>query len=150
MSDAPMLYVARSRWAVENGLRLNATFAEDASPILLRNTALSFPLLRRLATNLFRAVPYRKVSLPRKHRAGTWEPDYLARVLSLKLIRCSAPSTTTVPTPGGSPAMVELWISRWRALRTLVASAWKTSRFLHRWMYFQLLTLNVNLCFQLQ
>jgi predicted transposase YbfD/YdcC len=83
-----ILYVARTHWAVENGLHwcLDVTFGEDASQIRLRNAALNFSYLRRLALNLFRADTSRNISLPRKRKAAAWEPDYLAQVLNLQKI----------------------------------------------------------------
>jgi predicted transposase YbfD/YdcC len=83
-----ILYVARTHWAIENGLHwcLDVTFGEDASQIRLRNAALNFSYLRRLALNLFRADTSRNISLPRKRKAAAWEPDYLAQVLNLQKI----------------------------------------------------------------
>jgi len=83
-----ILHAARTHWAVENGLHwcLDVTFGEDASQIRLRNAALNFSFLRRLAINLFRANTSRKLSLPQKRKVAAWEPDYLAQVLNLKPI----------------------------------------------------------------
>jgi predicted transposase YbfD/YdcC len=83
-----ILYVARTHWAIENGLHwcLDVTFGEDASQIRLRNAALNFSFLRRLAINLFRADSSRALSLPRKRKAAAWNPDYLAQVLKLQPI----------------------------------------------------------------
>ena len=83
-----ILYVARTHWAIENGLHwcLDVTFNEDASQIRLRNAALNFSFLRRLAINLFRADSSRALSLPKKRKAAAWNPDYLAQVLNLQKI----------------------------------------------------------------
>jgi len=85
---ARILYVARTHWGIENGLHwcLDVTFNEDASPIRLRNAALNFSYLRRLAINLFRADMSRKLSLPKKRKLAAWEPDYLAQVLNLQKV----------------------------------------------------------------
>jgi predicted transposase YbfD/YdcC len=83
-----ILYVARTHWAIENGLHwcLDVTFNEDASQIRLRNAALNFSFLRRLAINLFRADSSRSLSLPKKRKVAAWNPDYLAQVLNLQKI----------------------------------------------------------------
>ena len=83
-----ILYVARTHWAIENGLHwcLDVTFNEDASQIRLRNAALNFSFLRRLAINLFRTDTSRALSLPKKRKAAAWNPDYLAQVLNLQKI----------------------------------------------------------------
>ncbi|WP_407947668.1 transposase, partial [Paraburkholderia solitsugae] len=65
---------------------LDVTFNEDASQIRLRNAALNFSFLRRLAINLFRADSSRALSLPKKRKAAAWNPDYLAQVLNLQKI----------------------------------------------------------------
>jgi predicted transposase YbfD/YdcC len=81
-----ILSVARTHWAIENGLhwRRDVAFGEDAGQIRLRNAALNFSFLRRLAINLFRADSSRALSLPRKRKAAAWNPDYLAQVLKLQ------------------------------------------------------------------
>lgn len=56
------------------------------TPIRLRNAALNFSFLRRLAINLFRADKSRAASLPKKRKAAAWNPDYLATVLKLREI----------------------------------------------------------------
>jgi predicted transposase YbfD/YdcC len=83
-----ILYVARTHWAIENGLHwcLDVTFSEDASQIRLRNAALNFSFLRRLAINLFRTDSSRALSLPKKRKVAAWNPDYLAQVLNLQKI----------------------------------------------------------------
>lgn len=83
-----ILHAVRTHWGIENGLHwcLDVTFGEDASPIRLRNAALNFSFLRRLALNLFRADQSRASSLPKKRKAAAWNPDYLATVLRLKEI----------------------------------------------------------------
>ena len=80
-----ILHAVRAHWGIENGLHwcLDVTFGEDASPIRLRNAALNFSFLRRLAINLFRVDTSRSTSLPRKRKAAAWNPDYLATVLRL-------------------------------------------------------------------
>jgi transposase-like protein len=50
----------------------------------LRNAALNFSFLRRLAINLFRADTSRSISLPKKRKAAAWNPDCLATVLKLR------------------------------------------------------------------
>jgi hypothetical protein len=62
------------------------TFDEDASSIRWRNAALNFSYLRRLAINLSRADISRKLSLPKKRKLATWDPDYLAQVLNLQKV----------------------------------------------------------------
>jgi predicted transposase YbfD/YdcC len=83
-----ILHAVRAHWGIENGLHwcLDVTFGEDASPIRLRNAALNFSFLRRLAINLFRADKSRSTSLPKKRKAAAWNPDYLATVLRLREI----------------------------------------------------------------
>ena len=62
---------------------LDVTFGEDASPIRLRNAALNFSFLRRVALNLFRHDKSRAISLPKKRKADAWDQGYLAKVLGL-------------------------------------------------------------------
>ena len=83
-----ILHAVRTHWGIENGLHwcLDVTFGDDASPIRLRNAALNFSFLRRLAINLFRADKSRSTSLPKKRKAAAWNPDYLATVLQLREI----------------------------------------------------------------
>lgn len=83
-----ILHAVRTHWGIENSLHwcLDVTFGEDASPIRLRNAALNFSFLRRLAINLFRADTSRTASLPKKRKAAAWNPDYLATVLKLREI----------------------------------------------------------------
>jgi predicted transposase YbfD/YdcC len=83
-----ILHAVRTHWGIENGLHwcLDVTFGEDASPIRLRNAALNFSFLRRLALNLFRSDQSRVSSLPKKRKAAAWNPDYLATVLRLEEI----------------------------------------------------------------
>jgi hypothetical protein len=70
-----ILYVARTHWAIENGLHwcLDVTVSEDASQIRLRNAALNFSFLRRLAINLFRTDSSRALSLPKKRKVARLE-----------------------------------------------------------------------------
>lgn len=83
-----ILHAVRTHWGIENALHwcLDVTFGEDASPIRLRNAALNFSFLRRLAINLFRTDKSRAASLPKKRKAAAWNPDYLATVLKLREI----------------------------------------------------------------
>ena len=83
-----ILHAVRTHWGIENGLHwcLDVTFGEDASHIRLRNAALNFSFLRRVSLNLFRADTSRSTSLPRKRKAASWNPDYLASMLQLREI----------------------------------------------------------------
>jgi hypothetical protein len=65
-----ILHAVRTHWGIENALHwcLDVTFGEDASPIRLRNAALNFSFLRRLAINLFRTDTSRAISLPKNER----------------------------------------------------------------------------------
>lgn len=83
-----ILHAVRTHWGIENALHwcLDVTFGEDASPIRLRNAALNFSFLRRLAINLFCTDKSRAASLPKKRKAAAWNPGYLATVLKLREI----------------------------------------------------------------
>lgn len=83
-----ILHAVRTHWGIENNLHwcLDVTFGEDASTIRLRNAALNFSFLRRLAMNLFRADKSRAISLPRKIKTAAYNPDYLASALKLQRI----------------------------------------------------------------
>jgi predicted transposase YbfD/YdcC len=83
-----ILHAVRTHWGIENGLHwcLDVTFGEDASLIRLRNAALNFSFLRRLALNLFRADKTRSISLPRKLKTAAYNPDYLVTALQLREI----------------------------------------------------------------
>lgn len=80
-----ILHAVRMHWGIENGLHwcLDVTFREDASPIRLRNAALNFAFLRRVAINLFRNDKSQSKSLPKKRKAAAWDREYLAKVLGL-------------------------------------------------------------------
>ncbi|MEY3201655.1 MAG: hypothetical protein RIR70_1205, partial [Pseudomonadota bacterium] len=58
-------------------------FGEDNSLIRLRNAALNFSFLRRVALNLFRHDKSRSISLPIKRNAAAWDRQYLANGLGL-------------------------------------------------------------------
>lgn len=62
------------------------TLGEDAGLIRLRNAAQNFPLLRRLALDLFRADTSRSLSLPRKLKTAAYNPAHLANALKLREI----------------------------------------------------------------
>lgn len=83
-----ILHAVRTHWGIENNLHwcLDVSFGEDASAIRLRNAALNFSFLRRLAMNLFRADKSRSISLPRKLKTAAYNPEYLASALSLRKI----------------------------------------------------------------
>lgn len=83
-----ILHAVRTHWGIENNLHwcLDVTFGEDASSIRLRNAALNFSFLRRLAMNLFRTDKSRAISLPRKIKTAAYNPDYLASALKLRRI----------------------------------------------------------------
>ena len=83
-----ILHAVRMHWGIENGLHwcLDVTFGEDACPIRLRNAALNFSFLRRVALNIFRSDKSRSTSLPKKRKAAAWNPDYLADLLNLQEI----------------------------------------------------------------
>ena len=83
-----ILHAVRTHWGIENKLHwcLDVTFGEDASLIRLRNAALNFSFLRRVAMNLFRADTSRSMSLPRKIKTAAYNPDYLASALLLRKI----------------------------------------------------------------
>jgi predicted transposase YbfD/YdcC len=83
-----ILHAVRTHWGIENNLHwcLDVSFGEDASVIRLRNAALNFSFLRRLAMNLFRADKSRSISLPRKLKTAAYNPEYLASALSLRKI----------------------------------------------------------------
>lgn len=80
-----ILHAVRMHWGIENGLHwcLDVTFPEDASPIRLRNAALNFAFLRRVAINLCRNDKSRSKSLPKKRKAAAWNREYLAKVLGV-------------------------------------------------------------------
>lgn len=83
-----ILHAVRTHWGIENNLHwcLDVSFGEDASAIRLRNAALNFSFLRRLAMNLFRADKSRSISLPRKLKTAAYNPEYLASALLLRKI----------------------------------------------------------------
>ena len=83
-----ILHAVRTHWGIENGLHwcLDVTFGEDNSLIRLRNAALNFSFLRRVALNLFRHDKSRSISLPKKRKAAAWDRQYLATVLGLEEI----------------------------------------------------------------
>jgi len=104
---ARILHAVRTHRGVENGLhgRFDVTFGEDAGAIRLRNAAHNFSFLRRLALNLFRSDTSRTMSLPRKRKTAAWNPDDLAHVLGLHVIRCSGPGAPVGHCPFSSGNM---------------------------------------------
>jgi hypothetical protein len=56
-------------------------FGGGASLIRLHNAAQNFSCLHCLALNLLRADEFRSISLPRKLKAATYNPNHLATAL---------------------------------------------------------------------
>ena len=81
----PMGTIIRGHWGIENSVHwvLDLVFADDRSRVRVGHAAENLALLRRLALNLLRQEPSRKISLRnRRNRAG-WDTAYLERVLGL-------------------------------------------------------------------
>jgi predicted transposase YbfD/YdcC len=75
----------RGHWGVENPLHwsLDVTFREDYSRARTRYAAQNIALLRRLALNLLRAVPSRKLSVRQKRMLAATDQHYLKRLLGI-------------------------------------------------------------------
>lgn len=82
MSAREYAKVLRGHWGIENGLhwQLDVSFDEDASRIQQRNAAENFALMRKLALCLLKQHSA-KLSMARKRKAASWDPDFLAATL---------------------------------------------------------------------
>lgn len=78
--------IAREHWGVENKLHwhLDVSFGEDGSNIRMDHAAENFSLARKMALNLLRADTSKKVGIPNKRKAASWNHDYLLQVLGVK------------------------------------------------------------------
>lgn len=74
--------LARSHWAVENGLHwhLDVTFKEDACRARKKNAAQNLSLLRKLALQIAKATNDKR-SVRKRLQCASWNPEYLFNLL---------------------------------------------------------------------
>ena len=78
--------VARGHWAVENSLHwcLNIAFREDDSRVRVGHGQENLAILRRLALNLIKQDPQRKIGVKASRKRAGWDLDYTQKLLGLK------------------------------------------------------------------
>jgi predicted transposase YbfD/YdcC len=76
----------RSHWGIENQVHwvLDVAFREDMSRSRLGHSAENLALLRKVALNLIRLEPTRKIGVKGSRLKAGWDNDYLLRVLGVK------------------------------------------------------------------
>jgi predicted transposase YbfD/YdcC len=85
--DAKTLAKAvRSRWGIENQLHWvpDVAFREDMSRARVGHRAANLALICKLALNLLRADPTRKIGVKGSRLKAGWDNDYLLHVLGVK------------------------------------------------------------------
>ncbi len=77
----------RSHWAVENKLHwtLDVAFSEGASRKRAENAAQNYSILNKIALNLSKNEPPKKLSVKSKRLEAGWNESYLLRILNLKV-----------------------------------------------------------------
>lgn len=78
--------VARAHWAVENSLHwcLDIAFREDDSRVRTGHGQENLAMLRRLALNLIKQDPQRRIGVKASRKRAGWDLDYHKRLLGLK------------------------------------------------------------------
>lgn len=87
-SDAEMFQKAiRSHWGIENKLHwvLDVAFSEDASRKRNDNAAQNFSILNKIALNLIKNEPTKRMGVKRKRLKAAWNQDFLTKILNLKV-----------------------------------------------------------------
>jgi predicted transposase YbfD/YdcC len=76
----------RSHWGIENQVHwvLDVAFREDMSRSRLGHSAENLALLRKVALNLIRLEPTRKIGVRGSRLKAGWDNDYLLHVLGVK------------------------------------------------------------------
>lgn len=76
----------RSHWGIENQVHwvLDVAFREDMSRARIGHSAENLALVRKLALNLLRADPTRKIGVNGSRLKAGWDNDYLLHVLGVK------------------------------------------------------------------
>ncbi len=80
---APIAAAVRSHWGIENQLHwvLDVAFHEDANRSRLGHSGENLALLRKLALNLLRQEPTRRIGVKGSRLKAGWDDAYLLRVL---------------------------------------------------------------------
>jgi len=75
----------RGHWGVENALHwcLDVTFGEDDSRARTKNAAQNVATLRRIALNLIKKTPLKKISQRQRLLAAALDPDFLKKLLGI-------------------------------------------------------------------
>lgn len=76
----------RSHWGIENQVHwvLDVAFREDMNRARIGHSAENLALVRKLALNLLRADPTRKIGVKGSRLKAGWDNDYLLHVLGVK------------------------------------------------------------------
>jgi predicted transposase YbfD/YdcC len=76
----------RSHWGIENQVHwvLDVAFREDMSRARIGHSAENLALVRKLALNLLRADPTRRIGVKGSRLKAGWDNDYLLHVLGVK------------------------------------------------------------------
>jgi predicted transposase YbfD/YdcC len=77
--------VARGHWAVENSLHwcLDIAFREDDSRVRSGYAAANLATIRRLALNLIKQDPQRKIGIKASRKRAGWDLEYIKRLLGV-------------------------------------------------------------------
>jgi predicted transposase YbfD/YdcC len=80
-------HVIRSHWGIENQQHwvLDMAFDEDHSRTRMGNADQNLALLRKIALNLLKHEKTTKVGIKVKRKKAGWDPDYLLKVLAVKI-----------------------------------------------------------------
>jgi predicted transposase YbfD/YdcC len=84
---ATIAKAVRSHWGIENQVHwvLDVAFREDASRARIGHSATNLALLRKLALNLLRADPTRRIGVKGSRLKAGWDNAYLLHVLGVQL-----------------------------------------------------------------
>jgi predicted transposase YbfD/YdcC len=76
----------RSHWGIENQVHwvLDVAFREDASRARIGHSAANLAVIRKLALNLLRADPTRKIGVKGSRLKAAWDDAYLLHVLGVQ------------------------------------------------------------------
>jgi len=76
-------HAVRSHWGIENSLHwcLDVGFSEDASQKSAGHAARNFSLLNRIALNLIKANPHKRLGIKSRRKKAGWDRNYLLKLL---------------------------------------------------------------------
>ena len=77
-------HAVRSHWGIENSLHwcLDVGFSEDHSQKSAGHAARNFSLLNRIALNLIKANPHKRLGIKSRRKKAGWDRNYLFKLLN--------------------------------------------------------------------